>query len=134
MDGLLSSDKDDLFANDSTVGTEEGQTDKSSIVPYAIKKDGELAKTTNAVSREDMDTVIKYGAFTASQAAKDIIAGKFDCKPARLGTIDACRFCRYKSVCHFNENEQGFEARNFSKLEDRDEVIRLMKEKMEEGE
>ncbi len=134
MEGLLSSDKDDLYANDSTVGTQEGQTDKSSIVPYAIKKDGDLAKTTNAVSREDMETVIKYGAYTAQQAAKDIIAGKFDCTPARLGSIDACRFCRYRSVCHFNENEQGYEARTFAKLEDRDEVIRLMKEKMEEGE
>ncbi|MCR5196887.1 MAG: exodeoxyribonuclease V subunit gamma [Pseudobutyrivibrio sp.] len=130
MEGLLSSDKDDLRANDFTVGIEEGKNDKSSIVPYSIKKDGDLTQTTNAISREDMDTVMTFAKNAAAYTANDIIAGKFDCSPARHGTIDGCRFCRYKSICHFDESQPGFEARNLEKI-DRKMVIEMMKDTIE---
>ena len=130
MEGLLSSDKDDLRANDFTVGIEEGKNDKSSIVPYSIKKDGDLTQTTNAISREDMDTVMTFAKNAAAYTANDIIAGKFDCSPARHGTIDGCRFCRYKSICHFDESQPGFEARYLEKI-DRKMVIEMMKDTIE---
>ncbi len=131
MEGLLSSDKDDLRANDAKVGIEEGKTDKSSIVPYSVKKDGELTKTTNAISREDMDTVIEYAKITAAKTAQNIIDGKFDCSPARFGSIDACRFCNYKSICHFDEKEPGFAVQQFEKLENRELVLEMMKDELE---
>ena len=133
MDGLLSNDPADLAANDLTVGTKEGQTKISSIVPYGIKVNGEPSdRDTNAIERSAMQTVIDYSMQAAADTAKHIIAGDFEPSPARLGSIDACRYCNYKSVCHFNENEPGFSVRAFEKAKKNSEVVELMKEKLEE--
>ena len=133
MDGLLSNDPADLAANDLTVGTMEGQTKVSSIVPYGIKVNGEPSeRDTNAIDRSAMQTVIDYSMLAAADTAKHIIAGDFEPSPARLGNIDACRYCNYKSVCHFNENETGFSVRAFDKAKKNSEVVELMKEKLEE--
>ncbi|MCR5581963.1 MAG: exodeoxyribonuclease V subunit gamma [Pseudobutyrivibrio sp.] len=135
MEGLLSSDPEDLAANDSTVGVEEGQTSKSSIVPYEImtgsKTKGMLSeRTSNAISREDMQVVIDYASLMASETAKNIIDGQFEPSPARLGThINACQYCNYKGICHFDENEPGFKARNLSK-QDKGQILNTMKEKL----
>ncbi|SFN83028.1 DNA helicase/exodeoxyribonuclease V, subunit B [Pseudobutyrivibrio sp. UC1225] len=134
MEGLLSAEESDLLANDSTVGTDDGQTSKSSIVPYGVKKDGEVDANTNAVSLEGINTVLEYSKYSAAETAKHIIDGDFDCAPARLGNIDACQYCSFKSVCHFNENEEGFKARNLEKLGKKDAVIELMKESMDSKE
>ena len=131
MEGLLSSEKEDLIANDSTVGTELGQSSKSSIVPYSIKKDGDIDAKTNAISQEDMKVVLDYARLSAAETAKHIIEGDFDCSPARLGSIDACRFCSFRSVCHFDENQEGYEVRNLPALGKKDEVIAMMKDTIE---
>ncbi|MCR4830174.1 MAG: exodeoxyribonuclease V subunit gamma [Pseudobutyrivibrio sp.] len=134
MEGLLSSDKADLFANDSTVGEGEGLSKNSSIIPYGIKTGGDLTAATNAVSREDMQTVIDYAFLSASKTAQEIIDGHFEPSPARYGTtIDACKFCKYQSVCHFNENEPGFTVRRLDKAGKNSEVLELMKEELGEN-
>ncbi len=130
MNGLLSSEESDLRANDSTVGIEEGQVKASSIVPYSVDSKGNVTKKTKAISREDMGTVIDYGFYAAADTAKKIIDGDFDCKPAKLGKIDACKYCGFKSICHFDENVEGFETRKTEKIESNEEIIELMKKAM----
>ncbi|MBO6129526.1 MAG: exodeoxyribonuclease V subunit gamma [Pseudobutyrivibrio sp.] len=131
MDGLLSDDPLDLAANDSTVGIEEGQTGESSIVPYGVKKNGELSSRSNTIGQGDMKTVIDYAFASAADTAKNIIAGEFDPAPARLGKqIDPCLYCGYKSVCHFNENEPGFQVKSQEKFKNNSEVLEKMREKL----
>jgi len=135
MEGLLSSDENDLRANDSTVGMDDDQTLKSSIVPYELTQKGVLSSRTNAVSKEDMQTVIDYSMFAAANTAKKILAGEFDCQPAKVGNqIDACKYCDYKSICHFDENTEGFKKKDLMNLDKtkNDEIIGLMKETMEQ--
>ena len=133
MEGLLSSDEADLHANDSTVGVEDGLSKVSSIVPYGLKSGGELTSTTNAVSRSEMTTIIDYAFLSASRTAGQIIEGQFEPSPARLGNhIDACRYCNYQSICHFNENEQGFTVRKLDKAGKNSDVVELMKEELGE--
>ena len=134
MEGLLSSEKEDLMANDSTVGLEDGQTTKSSIIPYGVKKDGDIDAYTNAVSLADLNTVLDYAKYSAAETAKHIIDGDFSCSPAKLGNIDACKYCSFKSVCHFDENEENFSARNLSKLGKKEEIIEKMKESLDSKE
>ncbi|SEK80113.1 ATP-dependent helicase/nuclease subunit B [Pseudobutyrivibrio ruminis] len=131
MEGILSSEPEDLAANDSTVGIEDWQTKESSIVPFGVKKDGELLASANAISRDDMKTVIDYAALSAAKTAEGIINGQFEPSPAKLGTqIDACRYCGFKSVCHFDENEPGYQARNLEKRKSKSDVLELMKEEL----
>ena len=80
-----------------------------------------------------MQTVIDYSMLSASKTAERIIEGDFEPSPARLGThIDACRYCNYSSICHFNENEAGFNARDLAKAKDNSEIIELMKKELGE--
>lgn len=131
MEGILSSEPEDLAANDSTVGIEDWQTKESSIVPFGVKKDGELLASANAISREDMKTVIDYAALSAAKTAEGIINGQFEPAPAKLGKqIDACKYCGFKSVCHFDENEPGYQARNLDKHKNKSDVLELMKEEL----
>ncbi len=130
MEGLLSSEAEDLVANDATVSLDDGAPRKSSVVPYGIKQNGDIDSYTNAVDRESLKTVLDYAFYSAADTAKHIIAGDFDCTPARLGNIDACRYCGYKSICHFDENKEGFSIKNFKKLGKKEEIIEMMKEAM----
>lgn len=128
MSGILSSEEDDLLANDSTVEPGGG----SSVVPYAKTNKDEINKrSTNAVDLDGMETIIEYSMHMAAETAKHIIGGEFDCAPARHGTFDACRYCGFMSICHFNENEDGYEARNLHKLSSNDEAIEKMKETLD---
>ena len=130
MSGLLSSDESDLRANDFTVGLDADQTLKSSIVPYEVTSKGALSAKTNAVGREDIKTVIDYSMQIAADTAKKILAGEFDCEPVKLkNKIDACQYCGYKSICHFNEDVEGFKKKDLEDLgsSKNDEIIELMK-------
>ncbi len=130
MKGLVASEESDLRANDTTVGTEEGQELTSSIVPYGFTTKGLLQKKSNVVSREDMQTVIDYAFYSAANTAEKILAGEFDCEPVKeKGLVDACMYCRYKSVCHFNE-DVGFTSKDIGKLDDKIDVIQLMRDTM----
>ncbi|QFJ53502.1 PD-(D/E)XK nuclease family protein [Pseudobutyrivibrio xylanivorans] len=130
MNGLLSSEESDLRANDSTVGLEDGQVKTSAIVPYGVTTKGELSKRSKVVSREDMQTVIDYGFYSAANTAGKIIAGEFDCEPVKLGSVDACEYCSFKSVCHFDENAEGFSVKKINKLGENSVIIQLMKDAM----
>ncbi|SDB33124.1 ATP-dependent helicase/nuclease subunit B [Pseudobutyrivibrio sp. YE44] len=137
MEGLLSSDENDLRANDATVGLEEEQTLKSSIVPYEVTTKGALSSRTNAVARSDMQTVIDYSMQTAANTAKKILAGEFDCEPVKVkNKIDACQYCGYKSICHFNEDAEGFNKKELQELgsSKNDEIIELMKQALNQDE
>ncbi len=130
MSGLLSSDKADLRANDSTVGIEEGQVKTSSIVPYSVDSKGNVTKRSKVIDIEDMSTVIDYSFYSAANTASKIIAGEFDCEPVRLGKINACQYCGFKSICHFDESAEGFELKKTEKLGDDSEILELMKKAM----
>jgi ATP-dependent helicase/nuclease subunit B len=74
---------------------------------------------------------MEYAKLSASKTAKNIIDGNFEPSPARLGTyIDACKYCSFKSVCHFNENEPGFQARNLPKSDKKYDCLELMKQEL----
>lgn len=134
MEGLLSSEKADLEANDATVGLEDGQTKKSSIIPYGIKTDGEIDASTNAVSLESINTVLDYSRYYAAKTAQKIIDGDFNCSPAKFGKFDSCKYCSFKSICNFNENEEEFQARNLSSIGNKEAVIEMMKESLDSKE
>jgi len=127
LDGLVSLDEEDIFANDKTIAA-DGQT-TSSVVPLKLTSKGNVDnRGSHAIESEDMNTVIDYSRYKASEVAKSIIGGHYECKPSKLGDKTPCTYCSFRSVCHFDENVAGFEVNDMQKYGD--EVIDMMKESL----
>ncbi len=55
-----------------------------------------------ALKPNDFDTVLKFAGQKVVQLAQEILAGKIDARPYRVGTVSPCGYCKYKSVCRFD--------------------------------
>ncbi|MCR4695365.1 MAG: PD-(D/E)XK nuclease family protein [Pseudobutyrivibrio sp.] len=131
MDGLLSAAEADLRDNDATVGLEDGQEQSSTIVPYAINKDGSPNRYSKVMSQEGIKTLLDYSSYQAGQIAKHIIDGEFEPSPARLKSLDSCKYCKYRPVCGYRDGKPGYEARDFESISSSDEIISLMNNALE---
>lgn len=127
--GLIEDSKENLILNDRALDTMDSY--KSLTVPVSMNKNGVLSKSSSVAQMEDIDTILSFVNFNSAKKAKDIIDGKFDCRPySPDGEKKECdKYCLYRSVCHFNENEKGYELNVMPKLSD-DVAIQKMQEDM----
>jgi ATP-dependent helicase/nuclease subunit B len=51
---------------------------------------------------EDFEKVLAFTEKKMVELSEEILAGKIDVNPCRLGTESACNYCKYKSVCRFD--------------------------------
>jgi len=65
------------------------------------KKDGQYGDygKSGALRPGDFEKVLKFTEKKIVELAGEIVSGKIDVKPYRLGTESPCRWCKYKSVC-----------------------------------
>jgi ATP-dependent helicase/nuclease subunit B len=50
----------------------------------------------------DFEKVLKFTEGKIVELAGEILSGRIDVWPYRLGTESPCSFCKYKSVCRFD--------------------------------
>jgi len=55
-----------------------------------------------ALKPNDFDKVLRFAGQKVVQLAREILAGKIDARPYRIGTLSPCSYCKYKSVCRFD--------------------------------
>ena len=68
------------------------------------KKDnqyGDYGKS-GALRPNDFEKVLEFTERKIVELAQEILSGKIDVKPYRLGTESPCSFCKYKPVCRFD--------------------------------
>jgi len=65
---------------------------------------------SNALKPEDFENVLKFAEEKMAELAEEIVSGRIDVGPYRLGGESPCRWCKYKSVCRFDWqiNEYNF--------------------------
>ena len=70
---------------------------------------GDYGKS-GALKPDDFEKVLKFAERKIIHLAREIIAGRIEVKPYRLGTASPCGYCRYKPVCRFDwqVNEYNF--------------------------
>jgi len=71
---------------------------------HISKKDhqyGDYGKS-GALKPNDFEKVLKFTERKIAELAEEILSGRIDVKPYRLGTESPCGFCDYKSVCRFD--------------------------------
>ena len=62
---------------------------------------GDLGKSA-ALKPDDFEKVLKFTERKIVQLAEEIVSGKINVWPYRIGTESPCSYCKYKPVCRFD--------------------------------
>ena len=120
MNGLLIDDLDILNAMEDGI--------KGIYIPAKVTSGGGIEKTgRSVVSAEAYGKIFSYIDHKLIKMAQAIFDGKIERNPLK-GSVDACKFCDYKTVCGY---EEGKTARHISDLS-LDNALKIISE--EEGE
>ena len=67
-------------------------------------KDGQYGDyaRSGALKPDDFDNVLEFTEHRIVELAKEILSGKIQVRPYRLGTMSPCGYCKYKPVCRFD--------------------------------
>jgi ATP-dependent helicase/nuclease subunit B len=71
---------------------------------YVSAKDqqyGNYARS-GALKPDDFEKVLQFAEQRIAQLAQEIISGKIDVNPYRLGGVSPCSYCKYMPVCRFD--------------------------------
>jgi ATP-dependent helicase/nuclease subunit B len=81
---------------------------------------------SGALKPGDFEKVLRFAEQTIVQLAQEIISGKINVSPYRLGGVSPCSYCKYMPVCRFDWqiNDYNFlKSLNKSEVLDRTEVV-----------
>ena len=72
---------------------------------YYVTKTGEPYgnyERRDALRPDDFEKVLGFTEKKIIALAKEILSGKIDIRPYRLGTVSPCSYCKYRPVCRFD--------------------------------
>lgn len=124
MNGLLLSDERVIRLMDETL-----ESGNSAIVSAGINKDGTLRKTSKAVSKDEINSMMKYVRGLYRKAGERITSGDVEIAPYQLNNKHACSFCPFKAVCQFDESLEGNQYRRLTAKQD--EVLKFIRKEAE---
>lgn len=92
---------------------------KGEIVPAKVKKDGALAATSSVASEGQFDRLRVYMIECIKTLGKEMLAGKISARPYKLKEKDACTYCKYSTICQFDENMIDNDYEKLEELRDK---------------
>ena len=105
MKGLILADVKVIKMMDKTL--EQGS---SSLIPAYITKDGEVSKSkSNAITKEQFESLQKYTNKIIKQISKEILSGNIKIEPYYniRNKKTPCEYCSYKGICNFKSGQNG---------------------------
>ena len=57
---------------------------------------------SGALKPNDFEGLLRFAEQKMIQLAQEIVSGKIDVSPYRLGQVSPCSYCKYKSLCRFD--------------------------------
>ncbi|UCC22603.1 MAG: exodeoxyribonuclease V subunit gamma [Planctomycetota bacterium] len=92
---------------------DKGASKDSRFYNFYVTKDGQPYGSygnRGALRPEDFEAVLEFTEKKMVELAGEIVSGRIDVRPYRLGGDSPCRWCKYKSVCRFDwqVNEYNF--------------------------
>lgn len=102
------------------------ESGKSTVIPASLKKDGDFDRYSKVATTEELDIISDVVKEKVNELGGRIMGGEIGAVPYMAGSgssvTNACRFCRYKDICGFDERMPGY---RFNKLDPR-----IVEEKM----
>ena len=81
------------------------------------------------LSEEEFGLLRRHTRRKLTELAADALAGKTAASPALTQDLDACKYCRFQSICGFDESLPGCQRRNLQM--DSEEVLQRMRKEDE---
>jgi len=119
--GLVNGDREIISRMDKEM------TVSSDILPVRLKKDGGYTSASSVAEEEQFRRLSGHVRKKLSEYGERILKGDISIQPYELGDEDACRLCRYHSVCGFDRKVEGCEKRRLRPL-DKAEIWRRLEE------
>lgn len=132
MKGLILADVNIIKKMDTNIENEPKGISK--IIPATIKKDGELSsRGTSAVTKEQFEYLQKYMEKIIKQISEEILGGNIEVKPYYNASNKRtpCEYCKYKSICRFDENSTCNNYNYLSNL-NKETILEMIKEKVKD--
>lgn len=86
------------------------QTGYSDIIPVFLNKDGEITEArSSTIEKQDFEKLQKQVKKTIKELSQEILKGNIDIKPYYYRKKTGCDYCKYQSICMFNNNIKGNE-------------------------
>ncbi len=132
MKGLILADVNVIKKMDTNIENEPRGISK--IIPAGITKDGQINKqsTTGAVTKDQFEYLQKYTDKIIKQISEEILKGNISIKPVfnTAGKTTPCTYCKYKSICRFDEQNPSCKYNYISNL-NKDAILDSIKDKVE---
>lgn len=97
----------------------------SDLLGLKIKKDGEFKKGSPILTEDQFLLLRKHLRDFLRESGEEILGGNISIAPYRQGKENACQYCSYKPVCHFDPYLPENPYRNLPTLKDSDIWNRL---------
>jgi ATP-dependent helicase/nuclease subunit B len=99
------------------------RSDSNKFYNFFVTKKGDQYgrdNTSGALRPDDFEKVLGFAEQRIIQLAQEIISGKIDVSPYRLGGVSPCSYCKYMPVCRFDWQINDY---NFLKSLSKSEVL-----------
>lgn len=93
----------------------DGEMDgDSEIIPVKFKKDGTIDKNSqkNTASEEQINNFLEYTERMAKRIGGKVMDGDISISPLISSFANACQYCNFRSICHFDEKMPGYKSRD----------------------
>lgn len=110
MNGLVNSDLESIRHLDREI------QQKSQVIPVSMKN-GTIQEHYSSVASENRFQVLRHFVRNRlKQSGQEILAGRTEIAPYKMGTQTACDYCPYHAVCGFDQKTGGYGYRKFKSL------------------
>jgi ATP-dependent helicase/nuclease subunit B len=110
MTGLVSEEEQVIRAMDREFETE------SDVIPLKRKKDGCFTANSITASQAQMELLMEYVDHKMSEVEKKVYEGEIAVNPYCKDKKNACTYCSYKGICHFDPRIEGFRMRDLDRI------------------
>ena len=107
-------------------------TDSGDVINIRINQDGSISRTSPALERDAIDLIMERTLDNAARHIDGIRSGRAAAAPARTKKSDPCRFCDFRSACHFDDELDAARVRRFEDMSN-EEVIEKLREEADSG-
>ena len=96
LKGTTLNDPDVFYASDKELADKGYASD---IIQVGTTKNGDISKKSNVCDQEEMQATMLLAQQIMLNTINNILSGINDIKPIKLSDMDACKFCKYNSIC-----------------------------------